>query len=104
MTLYRKSDIKNFFVAIDFKNPSDLEGKWAGQANYAQHGLKESKIVNTPLNIVQKLNINNRHGSIYTTKDLLDKFNSGLKIDINEYNKINNIAPHAAIVPKFITR
>lgn len=108
MTLYKKTDIKSKFTNIEFKNPSDLEAHWAALANYNLNGLyyKNSKIVNTPLNIVhdEKLNEENRHAYILSTKDLLDIFNNSLKIDINIYHKINNIAPHAAIVPKFIRR
>lgn len=108
MTLYKKDVIKNNFLNLNFNNPSDLEAQWAQNANYNLNGLffKESKIVNTPLNIVhdEKLNIENRHASIYSTKYLLDIFNKDLKIDINLYHNINNIAPHAAIIPKFISR
>ncbi|MDR3646408.1 MAG: NAD-dependent epimerase/dehydratase family protein [Candidatus Babeliales bacterium] len=108
MTLYKKEDIKNNILNIDFKNPSDLEAHWAACSDYNLTGLyfKESKIVNTPLNIVhtEKLNEDNRHSAIFSTKDLLNIFTKGSKIDINVYHKINNIAPHAAIVPKFINR
>lgn len=108
MTIYKKSEIKAILSIIDFKNPSDLESAWANKANYNLTGLyfDSSKIINTPLNIVhdEKLNQENRHSAIYTTKDLLDIFNAGLKININVYSKINNIAPHAAIIPAFIKR
>lgn len=108
MTIYKKSDIKEDLTSIDFKNPSDLESCWAQKANYNLKGLffHESKIVNIPLNIVhnEQLNALNRNGNLFSKFELLDIFNCNLKIDIDSFHKISNLAPHAAIAPKFIKR
>ncbi len=107
MTIYRKSDLKQLYN-YNFQNPSALEAVWADNANYNQRGLcfEQSKIVNLPLNLVidEARNLDNRNSSLFNTKELLDKFMSGFKIDINKFYRINNLAPHAAIVPTFIPR
>jgi len=107
MTIYRKFDLKQLYN-YNFQNPSALEAVWADNANYNQKGLcfKQSKIVNLPLNLVidEDRNLDNRNSSLFSTKELLDKFMSGFKIDITKFYKINNLAPHAAIVPTFVPR
>jgi glycosyltransferase involved in cell wall biosynthesis len=111
MTLYRKKYVKKVFEKISFANPNDLEIKWN---NYKKlFGEKEkkrrtglcfdtTKVVNIPLNLV---NIsNNPNINSFSAKDLLLKYEEGLKIDIKDLFKIENHSTHIEYEPKFITR
>jgi hypothetical protein len=64
---------------------------------------EQTKIVNIPLNRVQT-DWNNRHMNSYTTAQLLDIFNSGMKIDIKPLFHVVNRAAHMEYIPTFITR
>lgn len=109
MTLYRKNNIEQEFRTMNYQAPNPLEGNWSASMSVAKArsmlGLchKESKIVNLPLNIVQNL-WQNRAMHAISTKELLDKFNAGLKIDISQLHNINNKAAHMDYMPSFIIR
>jgi len=94
-TLYRKSDLINLITSLDYATPYSLETKLMGQVDYTQHGLcyESSKIVNFPLNIVQTDWPNNCDNT-YSTSQLLELFNQGLKIDIKAIDKIDNKSAH----------
>ena len=110
MALYSKKDIESTLRNLEYDTPNILEGRWYGIADFSNIGLcfAESKVVNTPLNIVQERTHNQKffnHHTIYMdVNDLLDKFLAGLKIDINPLYKINNISPHIDYEPSFIVK
>lgn len=109
MTLYKKSDIEQEFRTMQYKAPNPLEGQWSVSPKLARIKSKfalcyqESKIVNLPMNLVQDT-WQNRNMSAITPKELLDKFNQGLKIDISRLYKINNKSAHIDYMPSFIER
>lgn len=106
MALYRLSDVLTFLTDIDFKGPSTLEGHWAQAKPLCSVGLcfDTSKVVNIPLNIVQKEGSNNKQMNRYTTQELLDMFNSGLKMDINPLFRIPAVSGHIDYEPTFVQR
>lgn len=109
MTLYKKSQIAKEFNEMVYQAPNPLEGRWACSISVSVAKSKialcheQSKIVNLPLNLVQASH-SNRNSGLYSSIDLLDKFNAGLKIDISKLYKINNVSAHIDFVPTFIER
>lgn len=107
MTLLRKNDIKRDYVRLSFSNPNTLEGRWAGVAGPIMHryGLcyETTKIVNLPLNRVQTTWAN-RNMELYTPEELLEKFNAGLKMDIEPLFQMNNPSAHTEYEPTFVQR
>jgi len=103
VTIYRKKDVKRFFTKAKYTNPNIMEGDW--HHNWQPKNKKglcfqSSKAVNLPLNVVnpywQSANIN------ISTWQLLEKFETGNKIDIGKFYKIDNWAPHMPYEPTFI--
>ena len=107
MTIYAKKDLIKYFVTMDYTNPNRLEGIWARYAAEQQNkvGLcfSESIIVNIPTNIVQDV-YRNRHMNAWSSNQLLEKFNVGLKIDINDLYGIKNESCHIAYSLTFTQR
>ncbi|MEX0940369.1 MAG: glycosyltransferase family 2 protein [Candidatus Babeliales bacterium] len=109
MTLYRKRDIESVLRQLSYTTPNTLEGQWYGSTDFLNIGVcfKQSKVVNIPLNIVQEAKYNriaNKHVIYKSTLDLLQKFNNGLKIDINPLYKFANNSAHIDYEPSFILR
>ncbi len=104
MSLYKKETIRNDLEKIPFIHPNSLESNWMLRAKKKRVGLcfNESKIVNIPLNIVNQSSNRNMHS--YTTKELQEKFDAGLKMDIAPIAKLCNRAPHEEYDPLFIER
>jgi len=108
MTVYCKEQIKELLCRIDFDTPNFLEGAWCnvgGPQDMEKMGLcyENSKIVNLPLNQVQRSSGIIRNMNI-STKDLLAKFNKGYKIDINPLHTMGINSPHMEYVPTYIKR
>lgn len=107
MTLYKKNDITPFILELVYHTPNSLEGCWASKTTAIKNrcGLccGHTKIVNVPLNLVQK-EWPNRNMNLYTPDQLLQKFNDGEKIDIYDLYKIENKAAHMNYKPKFVSR
>lgn len=107
MTVYKKSDIAAALHSLRYSAPNTLEGRWAGTAGSIKNRLglcyKHSKMVNLPLNKVQTVN-KNRHMNFATPQELLDIFNSGLKISTADLCYIDNSSPHMEYEPVFIER
>lgn len=104
MTVYRKKDLECPFRELSYYNPNHLENSF-GNADLEQMGLcyETSKIVNVPLNIVSESS-STQHLNI-SAKDLLIKFNAGLKIDISSFFQIKNRTAHAFVYePSFVPR
>lgn len=104
-TIYKKTDIHHDFAIMNFNTPNTLEGTWAsrGGAVIQKMGLffDHAKIINIPLNRVQD-DYGNRFMNSYTTQELLEKFNAGLKIDIRPLYKIDNTSAHMEYEPIFV--
>jgi hypothetical protein len=107
MTIYKKSDIIQDFITMNYTNPNKLEGIWSHntQKSLSKKGLcyTNSIVVNIPTNLVQDV-CNNRHMNSWTTEQLLEKFNLGQKIDISTLHGINNESCHIAYALTFINR
>lgn len=105
MTIYRKEDIKSDLSKINMISPEKLEFNWSNLADINKTGLffSHSKLVNIPLNLCYANSVN-RNMNSYSTYELLNKFNSGYRIDINKFFKINNNAPHMEYTPEFLLK
>ncbi len=105
MTIFKKADIIADLSTINFTS-TEYEGPWADKADLNKKGLffTESKIVGVPLNIVNEKYPNNRQMNAFTAQELLEKFNSGLKIDIIPFYRVSHKAPHSEFEIKFIKR
>jgi len=107
MTIYRKETVMRDFENMSFTNPNTLEARWSTKTRKIinKTGLcyVSSKIVNIPLNRVQN-RFRNRHMNLYDSKELLDKFNKKLKINIAPLFQILNTSAHMNYVPEFIEK
>lgn len=107
MTLYRKKNVEGDLRVISYHTPNRLEGIWCCRFNRVAHqrGLcfGQSKVVNMPLNRVQKEELGNRAMNI-TTQELLAQFNAGKKMDIVKLHGIDNKSAHMEYVPTFVDR
>lgn len=106
MTLYKKEDIKPFFEKALYEAPNPLESRWSGYAYQVSNRIglcyEQSKIVNVPLNRVQKF-FNNIHMGV-DIQYLLHEFNEGNKIDINPFFRVANCSPHQEYTMTFVPR
>lgn len=109
MTLYRKADIADDLHQLNYHSPNLFEAIWASKAGriLSRLGLcfEQSKIVNIPLNRVQR-DISNHHMNVdeFSPAELLTVFKSGFKIDIEPLYQINNNGAHMEYEPTFIDR
>jgi hypothetical protein len=108
MTIYRKADIKKALESTVYKTPNELEIAWSkfdDKDKKKRHiGLAffESKAVNLPLNLVNLSQ--NRNTNLYSSMDLLLKYEQGLKIDIHPLFRVANVSVHMDYVPAFVPR
>lgn len=102
MTLYRKNHIMPAFKKLQYCSPNTLEGNWHLIADLQQNGLcfGHSRIVNTPLNVVQD-HWNSKHNNSYSVDELLEIWQAGLRLDIDDIYHIKNNAAHISYHPKF---
>lgn len=107
MVLYRKSDLAMYLTQLEYFGPNSLEGSLACQWRAVLHryGLfyAHSQLLNIPLNLVQQ-EWKNPHMNLYSPQQLLEKFEAGLKMDIQPLFKYTNTAVHTAYEPTFIER
>jgi hypothetical protein len=99
MTIYEKGKILPAICKHNYTNPNWLESalhinEWFYNQDKTHKGLcyETSKIVNIPLNIVQKDVVSRNMG--VSNQDLLEKFEQGMRINIDQLFRINNKAPH----------
>ena len=104
LTLYRKEDIRPFFLYYPYTFPNDLEASWAQLARGDARGIcyTESCMVNIPMNVVSSFR--NRQMSYKTTKEFLELFKEGYKMDIAPLQGLKNNSPHFEVTPEFILR
>lgn len=107
LTVYKKPTISKQIHSLNFSSPNTLEGAWAGvfSKNKRMLGLcyEHSKIVNIPCNLVQE-DCKNLTINSYSAQELLDTFNSGFKIDVSKFYKIDNTSCHFNKSYEFIKR
>lgn len=108
MALYRKRDLKAVFKSLDFTTPNTLEGLWASRVtsktmNCTGLCFEQSKMVNLPLNLVQK-DYPNRCASVLDVLVLLKKFQEGYRIDVDALHQLPHKAPHVEYIPPFIAQ
>lgn len=105
MTIFKKSQIVDFFKNAHYSSPNTLEGEWAGTANLNKYGLcfTVSKKFTLPLNIVQQdwLTPNN---SSFSAQNLLSKWKNGLSIDIEPFSQVIPCSFLMNYTPTFIER
>lgn len=103
MTLYAKKDIIEDILAIPLHTPA-FEYYWNLRSDTVKnrYGLcyQRSKIVNIPLNRVQEV-VCNPHMDI-SKEYLLEKFNTGYKIDISPFHQVYNSGAHTEYDIAFI--
>ncbi len=106
MTVYRKKDLKTVYESMHFVSPNSCEGQWASRANLTKQGLcfEAAKIVNIPMNLVQTIYLSNRNMNLFSAKELLAKFNEGLKMDISPLHKKRFKSVHVEYLPTFVKR
>ncbi|MDE3045307.1 MAG: glycosyltransferase family 2 protein [Verrucomicrobiota bacterium] len=104
MTLYRKVDLRKPLTSLRYRHPNSLEFDWAQDPPNKAIGLyfEHSKVLNLPLNVVTKTG--NPHMNFLSVAELLEKFNEGLKIDIDPLFQAENASPHHEYTPEFIVR
>ncbi len=105
MTLFRKKDIQEPLITMDYKTPNTLDVTWDHIADRTKIGLcfKYAKMLNIPLNIVQENKID-RNMEFLSPEELLEYFTEGFKLDIAPLHQMRNKAPHMPYVPNFIKR
>lgn len=103
-SLYRKAEIRDRLELLLYKHPNSLEGKWSSwvPSNARSLCFTCSKVCGLPINIVHQSP--NRNMDLYSTDELLEKFEQGLKIDIGPLSDIEHCAPHIIYSPTFILR
>lgn len=107
MSIWSKKNIADKMRYSNYTSPTRLEEALGAQRGSIMQcwGLcyEESKIVNIPVNVVQRI-YRNRSMHAYSPQDLLILFNKGLKVDISALYKINNVSAHMAHDFVFIKR
>lgn len=95
MTLYRKIDLMPLLDQLDYHSPNQLEHYLAINADYSKKGVcfEASKVINLPINLVQTYTGSNCVNT-YSTPQLLDLFNNGMKMDVNALYQVNNRSSH----------
>ena len=104
LTLYRKEQVCKIWNSLKFTNPNSLETQWFLKGKKKGLGLchSKAKMVNIPLNLVNISNNRNMHS--YSKEELLNKFFSGLKIDILPLQGFLNHSAHVEYDIQFIPR
>ncbi len=102
MTLYRKSDVKEFLTALQYTHPNSLESKWALKRKVSGVGIyyDTSKVVNLPITVVNS----GSRLSVYSTQELLDKFLQGLKLDIKPLQGYRNNSAYVDVPVSFVKK
>lgn len=109
MVIYRKKEVISMFEQLSVeqsKTPNLLEGFWDYRFKFPKKtGLcfEKSKIVNVPVNLVQEI-WQTRHMNSYSTKELLELFKQGKKIDISKLVAYSNKSVHEEIPFTFMER
>ena len=104
--IFRTKDILKLSNLVSYQNPNTFEASLQIFDNYPKSKMaafSESKLVNSPVNIVQNVFENRKAEEYnYSTKELNDMFLSNKKIDYNQINFNNIIGCHQELEFKFL--
>jgi len=105
MTIYPAAYAKDAVKRLSFHSPNTLEVAWSREKPAKELGLcfNHSKMVNLPLNLVQREFDNNNMG-ILSAEVLLSMFIAGLKMDVDTLHNYDNNSPHMHYIPSFKPR
>lgn len=106
--IFRTSELANVLSQCKFNNPNQQEIAMSSKADMMGVYMvcfPRSVLINTPLNRVQSTCMN-RAGEIHgqTPADMIDKYLSGYKLDLNSLNGIEIVGCHQEIDLKWITK
>ncbi|MFZ5953490.1 MAG: hypothetical protein ACOYT8_00140 [Candidatus Dependentiae bacterium] len=103
MTIYRKSDVIPVFNDMPYYTPNSLEGLWSMRAGAVSQRIGlcyyASKIVNLPLNQVQRDGAN-RNMNMLEPDEQIALFEQGKKIDWQKLYLVDNKSAHMAYIPE----
>ncbi len=104
MTIYRRKDILPIFESRNYASPNKIDGVFSAAADKSKTGLcyTISKMVNLPLNLVQRDFLAARHMRRYSPQDFLDIFNAGGRLDIAALYRFINPSAHTEWEPQFV--
>jgi glycosyltransferase involved in cell wall biosynthesis len=108
MTIYSKEVIKEIFDNFEFDTPHQLVTIWNQFAqDYPDKKKKiglsfsNSKCINIPCSMMQRQSSST---TLFTSEDLLRKYNNGFKIDIDTFFQIKNNSVYMDEKPIFVER
>lgn len=105
MTIYHKKDVIHVFNDMTYYTPNSLEGLWSMRAGSVINRIglcyASSKIVNLPLNQVQRDGAN-RNMSMLEPDEQIELFEQGKKIDWQKLYCVDNKSAHMAYIPDII--
>jgi len=105
--IYRTPDIVACATPLAFNSPNSFEIALGGNTHHLRtsYGLcfKNSKTLNTPLNVVQH-DYNANAMIDYPAQKLFEHFCNGLKIDVTPFFGLRNRATHIEWQPNFVSR
>lgn len=103
MTIYRKSDVIPVFNDMPYYTPNSLEGLWSMRAGAVSNRIglcyETSKIVNLPLNQVQRDGAN-RNMNMLEPDEQIALFEQGKKLDWQKLYLVDNKSAHMAYIPE----
>lgn len=102
MTLYERSTIERAIHACGYSSPNLFESYWSAQpipAHTRAVCYGTSRVINIPLNLVQKDFIHNNCSRRHSVEDLLNLFLQGWRINIEALYQISHNSPHVDIDP-----
>ena len=99
-TLYDKKNIEKNLRSLQYKHPRSLESQWSRKHKINKVGLcyDSAKIINIPL----CCRLQDCHMMYYSSIELLEKFQTGLKIDISPLYQIKSRTTHVEFNPHFV--
>ena len=107
LAMFKKSVILPQIQSLSFTNPNTFEAQWASRfrENMNKCGIcfERSKMVNIPANVVQE-EWKNPALNYFSADELLNLFNKGMKIDINDFHQLDINYSHFDKNFKFIRR
>lgn len=102
MTLYSRTTVEEAIRMFGHSSPNLFEAHWSSKSvpPHAQAlCYATSRVINIPLNLVQKDFTHNHCAHRYGVEDLLNLFVQGWRINVEALHKISNNSPHFDIDP-----
>lgn len=106
--IFRTNELEQVIAQCRFTNPNQHEIAMSGKANLIKPlmaSFTKSVIVNTPINRVQSTCMN-RAGETcgQNPADMIEKYLSGLKLDLNSFDGVPIVGCHQEVELKWITK